>query len=129
LVVQLSNNGGSTYTTIETVTENTLSWVRRQVRVSDFMTPTSTMRLRVIARDDTGAIVEAAVDEVSAFAMGCPTPACPGDWNGDGVVDFNDLLDFLNDFNAGAPRADVNGDGVVDFNDFLEFLNMYNTPC
>ncbi|MBM4109356.1 MAG: hypothetical protein FJ255_11220 [Phycisphaerae bacterium] len=56
-------------------------------------------------------------------------PRCRGDWNGDGTIDFNDFLDFLNDFNAGAPRADLNADGVVDFNDLLEFLNLYNTPC
>lgn len=54
---------------------------------------------------------------------------CVGDWNGDGVVDFNDFLDFLNDYNAGEPRADLTADGVVDFNDFLEFLNRYNEPC
>jgi hypothetical protein len=57
------------------------------------------------------------------------TPACPGDWNADGVIDFNDLLAFLNDYNAQAPRADVNADGVIDFNDFLAFLNLYNQPC
>jgi serine protease AprX len=57
------------------------------------------------------------------------THACRGDWNGDGVIDFNDFLAFLNDYNAGLPIADLNGDGIVDFNDFLEFLNFYNTPC
>ncbi len=65
-------------------------------------------------------------------------PACPGtgsgacsraDWNEDGVVDFNDFLAFLNDFNIEDPCADLNGDGVVDFNDFLEFLNIYNLGC
>jgi hypothetical protein len=56
-------------------------------------------------------------------------PACPGDVNGDGVIDFNDLLEFLNLYNAQDPIADVNGDGVVDFNDLLEYLNLYNTPC
>jgi murein tripeptide amidase MpaA len=128
--VQLSNNNGVSFVTIETVTENTSAWVRRQIRVSDYMTPTASMRLRFIARDTTGAIVEAAVDECSAFALNCPaTPPCLADWNGDGVVDFNDLLDYLNDFNAGNPRADLNGDGVVDFNDLLEFLNHYNSPC
>jgi hypothetical protein len=55
--------------------------------------------------------------------------SCPGDWNGDGVIDFNDLLEYLNDYNALLPRADINLDGIVDFNDFLEFLNLYNTPC
>jgi serine protease AprX len=54
---------------------------------------------------------------------------CRGDWNGDGTVDFNDFLAYLNDYNAGLPIADLNGDGTVDFNDFLEFLNLYNIPC
>jgi hypothetical protein len=56
-------------------------------------------------------------------------PPCPGDWNCDAAVDFNDLLAFLNDYNAQAPRADLNGDGVVDFNDLLAFLNLYNAAC
>ncbi|MBM4108245.1 MAG: peptidase S8 [Phycisphaerae bacterium] len=54
---------------------------------------------------------------------------CVADWNADGVVDFNDFLAYLNDFNAGAPRADLNADGVVDFNDLLLFLNRYNAAC
>jgi hypothetical protein len=54
---------------------------------------------------------------------------CPADWNGDGVVDFNDFLAYLNDFNASDPRADLNGDGVVDFNDLLHYLNLYNAGC
>lgn len=58
-----------------------------------------------------------------------PVPCCPGDWNCDGVIDFNDFLGYLNDYNAGNPRADLTGDGVVDFNDMLEFLNRYNSPC
>lgn len=54
---------------------------------------------------------------------------CPADLNCDGSVDFNDLLEYLNLYNAQDPRADLNGDGTVDFNDFLEYLNQYNTPC
>jgi hypothetical protein len=65
-------------------------------------------------------------------------PSCPGtgsgacsraDWTEDGVIDFNDFLAFLNDYNAEDPCADLNGDGVIDFNDFLEFLNLYNAGC
>ncbi len=55
--------------------------------------------------------------------------ACEGDWNGDGTVDFNDFLAYMNDFNSQDPRADLTGDGVVDFNDLLAFLNFFNTPC
>jgi hypothetical protein len=129
LVVQISNDNGSTWTTLETVTADADAWVRREFRVSDFVAPTATMRLRFIARDSTNALVEAGIDEVSAFATRCGAPACPGDWNGDGVIDFNDLLEYLNDYNAQAPRADINLDGIVDFNDLLEYLNLYNAPC
>jgi hypothetical protein len=45
------------------------------------------------------------------------------DINGDGVVDFNDVLAFLNCFQNGLPCADINGDGVLDFSDILIFLN------
>jgi hypothetical protein len=54
---------------------------------------------------------------------------CPGDWNQDGTTDFNDLLDYLNAFNALHPLADINLDGSVDFNDFLDFLNLFNADC
>jgi hypothetical protein len=67
-------------------------------------------------------------NELSVAGNGLP-PACPGDWNGDGSIDFNDFLAFLNDFNTRNPRADLDGDGNIDFNDFLAFLNLFNTPC
>jgi endonuclease/exonuclease/phosphatase family metal-dependent hydrolase len=54
---------------------------------------------------------------------------CTADWNADGVVDFNDFLEYLNDYNNEHPDADLNGDGVVDFNDLLVFLNAYNAGC
>jgi hypothetical protein len=54
---------------------------------------------------------------------------CPADLNRDGVVDFNDLLEYLNLYNEEDPDADLNEDGVVDFNDLLEYLNMYNQGC
>jgi hypothetical protein len=76
--------------------------------------------------------------EIAFMVIGQANSACPGtgagacsraDWNEDGVIDFNDFLAFLNDFNAEDPCADLNGDGVVDFNDFLEYLNIYNVGC
>ncbi|MBM4108323.1 MAG: hypothetical protein FJ255_05850 [Phycisphaerae bacterium] len=65
----------------------------------------------------------------SPFLARWAPPACRADWTGDGVVDFNDLLGFLNDFNAAGEYADLNADGVVDFNDLLEFLNLSNAGC
>jgi hypothetical protein len=54
---------------------------------------------------------------------------CTGDINADGVIDFNDLLAFLNLYNDLDPAADFDGDGVIDFNDLLAFINEYNLPC
>lgn len=63
-----------------------------------------------------------------AVTFGGP-PACPADYDGNGTLDFNDILEFLNHFNAMSPMAELNGDGVVDFNDMLEFLNRFNAGC
>lgn len=59
-----------------------------------------------------------------ATAMGCPA-----DYNCDGVVDYPDYLDFMNDFGAPNAAADINFDGVVDYNDYLDFLNYFIPGC
>ncbi|MBX3387595.1 MAG: hypothetical protein KF768_13585 [Phycisphaeraceae bacterium] len=58
---------------------------------------------------------------------------CPGDTNGDGVVDLADLLDFLGAWNPNLGQSvtpgtngDVNNDGVVDLADLLHFLSDWN---
>ncbi len=47
------------------------------------------------------------------------------DWNGDGVVDTRDLIDFLSDFAAKDPSADLNGDTTIDTRDAFIFLNAW----
>jgi hypothetical protein len=52
-----------------------------------------------------------------------------GDADGNGVVNFNDLLALARNYNkAGATRSqgDFNGDGVVNFNDLLILAKNYN---
>lgn len=63
----------------------------------------------------------------------CPSAVCPGDYNGDGVVDLADLLDFLGAWNPNlgqnvtpGTNGDVNEDGVVDLADLLSFLGDWN---
>lgn len=61
--------------------------------------------------------------------------ACPGDLNGDDLVDDSDFVLFLAAYNildcadpsmpAGCP-ADLNSDGVVDDSDFVLFVAAYN---
>jgi hypothetical protein len=57
------------------------------------------------------------------------TSACLADFNADCTTDFNDLLEYLNLYNAQDPEADLDGDGAIDFNDFLAFLNLYTGGC
>ena len=62
-----------------------------------------------------------------------PSPANPGDFNGDGVVDTSDFNLFLavfgtsegdEDFDA---RMDMDGNGTVNVNDFLIFVNYFGS--
>ena len=47
-----------------------------------------------------------------------------GDYNGDGVIDSRDVLDFFDDFIAGNPGADLNGDGLFSGQDFFLLLSL-----
>ena len=61
--------------------------------------------------------------------------SCPGDTNGDGVVDFIDLNRALSSFGVslGGPGyiagADLNSDGTVDFLDLNIVLSFFGTGC
>jgi len=53
---------------------------------------------------------------------------CPGDLNGDGVVDQADLATLLSCFETG-PCGDVDGDGGTNMADLAALLSAFNTPC
>ncbi len=55
--------------------------------------------------------------------LGPEDPDCPGDFNGDGVVDGADLTILLGDWGGGA--ADLNGDGLVDGADLTILLGNW----
>ena len=55
--------------------------------------------------------------------LGPEDPDCPGDYNGDGVVDGADLTILLGDWGGGA--ADLNGDGIVDGADLTILLGNW----
>ncbi len=81
-VVEISNNGGGSWVNLETVgptgAEVQGGWYEKTFRISDFLTPTSNMRLRFIASDfGDGSVVEAAVDAVEVLLATCEAPVNP----------------------------------------------------
>jgi hypothetical protein len=53
---------------------------------------------------------------------------CAADYNGDGVIQVQDIFDFLNGWFAGDPRADFNGGGLS-VQDIFDFLNSWFAGC
>jgi hypothetical protein len=82
----------------------------------------------VVGQPDVGTMTGGSL-RLSGGFWAVDSEPCEADINGDGIVDFNDLLEFLSLYNAGSPLADFNLDGIIDFNDFLEYLNFYNLGC
>ncbi len=75
-VVDISNNGGSTWTNLETVgpdgNEISGGWIRKTFRIKDFLFPTDQMQLRFVAADLLdGSVIEAGVDGVQIQVINC----------------------------------------------------------
>ena len=54
---------------------------------------------------------------------------CPGDVDGDGDVDFDDLNLMLAVYGTGDPLGDLDGDGDTDFDDLNLLLANYGNTC
>jgi len=92
--------------------------------VLDTSTPGSVAGTVMILSDDPDEPVRA----VTVTAM--VGAACPGDANGDGLINFADLNAVLSDFGmSGALAGDVNDDGVVNFADLNEVLSNFGVDC
>ena len=127
--LQLSVNGGATWTTLATNLGNgslgnggTFAWTVPAVT-------TGQARLRVIARDADGN--SGADISPGNFRIAGP---CSGDTNGDNAVNFADLSVVLSDFGQSATpdstrAGDVNADGVVNFADLSLVLAAFGSGC
>ncbi len=71
----------------------------------------------------------AQLDFMGGGSMPGRTGGCAADFNGDGVVDFFDYLDFVDAFSAGDAAADFNNDDVIDFFDYLDFVDAFSAGC
>lgn len=133
-VVQISNNN-STWVTVETVgpigPETAGGWFRKTFDVADFVTPSADVRVRFIASDiGSGSVIEAAVDELTITDIICAAPvSCPGDADGNLVVNFSDVTTVLANFGSAGPLGDANESGTVDFSDVTTVLANFGATC
>ncbi len=69
--VEISNNGGTSWVTVENTLETQQEWRRILFFISDYIPPTSNMKIRFVATDDTSlpSLVEAAVDDFALYGF------------------------------------------------------------
>ena len=78
---------------------------------------------------DLNGVTTAISGMATLLATGNVPDTCRVDINGDGIVNTQDFLAYLNLWTAGDPEADFTGDGVVNTQDFLLFLNEWTVGC
>ncbi|MDQ7012777.1 MAG: choice-of-anchor B family protein [Planctomycetota bacterium] len=130
--IDFSANSGNTWTNARTLGPtgefSNGGWYYHEIRIADVVTVNATFRARFVAEDaQSGSIVEAAIDELSIFDYVCN--GCAADFDGDGTVNTQDVLAFLNAWTAGDSSADFNNDGTVNTQDVLAFLNAWTAGC
>jgi hypothetical protein len=138
LVVAVSNDDAN-WVTVEQVSHSAQAWSHAQWRVSDYVTPSATVRVRFTIDDtDPGSILESLIDDFTVQVFTCADPM-PGDLDCDGVVNSDDVSPFVlalvdpTAYQATYPgctpmRADMNEDGVVDGQDIQFFVNRLLGP-
>ena len=126
--IQISGDGGATWTQLELVSENAGRWVEKAFRVRDFVVPTAgSVRLRFIARDLGGdSNVDAGIDDVQVYEFSCPSTV-EGDLDNDGSVTASDIAVALLDYGRCVGcLSDVDGTGDVDSGDVSLLLLLMN---
>ena len=114
--IELSVDGGASWTKQVEATPDDGNWTWT---VPDVAAQSAT--LRVLARDGDGN-----VGGGSSNPFVINGTAVPGDCDGDGVCDVNDILILIGSWGpCPSCPADLNGDGVVDVNDVLLILSYY----
>jgi len=141
-LVYISNNDGADWVIVETVgpvAQSSGGWYEYEFQVSDYVSPTSQIKLRFDASDlNYGSVVEAAIDDVYVKRFECQT-YIPGDADDSKSVDIDDvvyLIDYV--FQSGPepiPLASgsVDCEGVIDIDDIVYLINYLfmggKAPC
>ncbi len=122
-IVRISTDGSS-WSTLETVGPSSGDvsggWNVATFDLEDHIGNAGVFYLQFSTSDgaSSGSVVEAGVDAVMVSATDC-VDTVPGDVNGDGVVNVEDLLAVIAAWGSDDAAADINGDGIVNVEDIL----------
>ena len=129
--IEISNNGGTTWTDLETVgpagAGTSCGWILVEHRIDSVLSPTNNMRVRFTASDfGAGSIIEAGVDAVKIRLAECESDVIHGDVNMDGLINLLDVQPFVDLISSGEfqAEADVNKDGTVNLLDIDPFIDL-----
>ncbi|MEM1183373.1 MAG: GC-type dockerin domain-anchored protein [Planctomycetota bacterium] len=134
--VFVSDDDGQTYQLVETVgpagTGTSGGWIETGFNVGDFVSLTSTVRVKFVASDlGDGSVVEAGVDDVRILGVSCTSDACPADIAAPfGVLDLSDTNAFISAFSAGDSLADIAAPfGFLDLSDVDAYIASFLAGC
>ncbi len=95
MAVDVSNDGGASWTLVETIESTQSAWATASFRVGAFVTPTAQVRVRFGVSDSPNdSATEAGIDDFQVAELVCEVP-CPWDLDGSGTVGIADLLALL----------------------------------
>lgn len=135
-IVDISNDGGQTWTNLETIDPNSPQsnggWFQNSFDPADFVSLTDQVMLRFVASDyDPQSLVEAAIDGLNITTETCVNDpvSCAGDADNSGTVDLDDLNLVLTNFGQASSQGDVDGSGTVDLDDLNIVLTNFGVTC
>ncbi|MEE8169087.1 MAG: S8 family serine peptidase, partial [Phycisphaerae bacterium] len=141
VTIDVSTNGGASWTTAETLEHGRSDWREIEFRVEDAAALTSQFQLRVSADDaGTDSVMEVLIDDVRIVGWSCVVPpTCrKGDMNGDDLVDGEDAQGFIDAFLADCAgllsiqarcAADFNEDSTLGMDDVSDFVDCLLQPA
>ena len=137
--VEVSNNSGQSWVSLENTTLSNASWKRKRFVLSEYVELTNEMQLKFIAEDtyndgdngSGGSLVEAAIDDVFLQAISGYECDSSGDLNQDGVINVLDIvlivniiLDNPNPSGDEYCYADLNSDNIINVLDIVLVVNL-----
>lgn len=124
LTVQVSHDGGATWTTVRTINTTASTWQS----FTDSVVATGSSIIVRAGGSDTGnnSNTELGLDSVKVIMSSCETKVpCVGDLDADGSVGGSDLATLLGAWGSAGGPADLDGDGSVGGSDLATLLGAW----